>query len=165
MNAPITINQPALNLGKTAAAALARRMEEAELHEVRLVTMVDLPGYYATFDGDNYIPEELDAFVDNCWESPHRHPSVDQIMIAFEQFEDEPAEAMYTLKFEQLKPLFKFMRPVRSYHSANAWSSSWGHTRGIWIAANTFDEAWTMAIEWAQALNAKDLAKREGGAA
>jgi len=162
MNSPNTINQAARNFGKTAAISQAQRMEEAEQHQVRLLTMVDLPGYYATSDGDTALPEEVDAFVDDCWKVPKRHESVNQIMVAFEEFEDDQIEALYVLQGDQLKLLFKFECTVKNYFNANAFSASWGHVRTAWFAADTYDEAWKLAVEWAQEVNAKDLAKREG---
>jgi hypothetical protein len=48
-----------------------------------------------------------------------------------------------------------FSTPVMERTGKSSWSFSWGYTTSTWIYAETYDEAWSLGVAWAEKCRAE----------
>lgn len=149
--------------------AAKKRVQEALDHDVCIEKVLDLATAWIVLHQLSHLPDELDDFTDDCWESKHCHPSVEPIMAPVRhRAGDSPRDAdVLDGLLNVPEPFTRYVlllakTPVRRYANATAWRHSWGTVYTRWVAAPTLDEAWALAVAWADERHAADLAKLEG---
>ena len=137
-----------------------RRADDAFDHELRIHRIVDMASATATeaFHEGN-LHDDLMDFVDHL-ENGAVHPSLNRLSSIFSSQKDEGSgfanAAQWAARLDFLGLAVEFTTPVRVYRSKGCFTSGFGYTRSIWVYANTFDEAWTLGVEWAEQSHKRD---------
>lgn len=150
------------------AISNAERASQAYDCELRVQAIVDLACATATSELSSHsFDEPLEGFMDSIREldgdtvPAHIHPSLLPVAKILNKPLDGAAE---NRDLEQVRMddnasalesagllglAIQFASPVRRYHSANSYSSGWGHYRTVWIYADTYEQAWQLGVVWA----------------
>ena len=138
------------------------RADAANAHSLRIEAVIDLASaiecdqfYRADGPHEDLIDQLIGGWKAHCDES--MRPLFDAIKgLDEDDIDTEEVAGAFAIRGLQ-GYVVQFALPVYIRATEDSTSYSWGHYRTKWIYADRFEDAWSIAVEWAKAHKAEAI--------
>lgn len=132
-----------------------KRAQDAYEYAIRIEEFIDLAVESAMAEYSDRLSDHLAEGLIEDLATTRRHPSIEPLMDFLEKEDADEEEIlgalseMATERPELMGVCLKVATPVRKKKD-DFMMWSWGHYTTDWIFAPTYEEAWSLAVEWAK---------------
>ena len=129
----------------------ARYLDQCDENEVRISGIFHLASVLGTDEMENSFLEFIDDFVDHLFSKTGHHESMLPLIPENPDNEDDQNFLKEMLHDHWLKEgFFGFAIQVTTPVYENNMSSGWGYCRQQWFYAETYGQAFDLAMEWSR---------------